>query len=227
MDSNKQLIVALDQTPGQNANLLHRLLDNSAIRFFKLRRSNFLREGGWQLAATISHVADLMIDLKDYDPSDSIEDSVKAAFDLGARFVTVHATPSIMDAAMRAKPRGGRYKILAVGPMTDRAYVTYSWTELSLGIFTCDGVICPPTNLRGFRGSNGHRHTEAIGKLLVSPGIRPEWHADVNNHQQYCTPARAVRNGADYIVVGRPIYEAEDPVIAAYRVLEEMAGVGA
>ncbi len=85
-----RLIVALDGKDNEiMRQVAFRLAADCGITSFKLRRGNFLRYGGWELARSLGTSAKLMIDLKDYDPRDSIDDSVRAAFDLGAGSVVV------------------------------------------------------------------------------------------------------------------------------------------
>lgn len=220
-----RLIVALDAYPREAIDTLRLLLGETPVRFFKLRRGNFLRYGGWHLAVTVAAVADLMIDLKDYDPRDSVDDSVRAAFDLGARFVTVHATPSIMETAMRAKPQGEKYRVLAVGHLTDNP-ATFSSSEMRFALEVCDGIVCSAREARFFRESDWGRQFR--DKTLVCPGIRsggdgsPEYFSS-HAVSSVASPSEAVRAGANYLVVGRPIWQAADPVAEASAILEEIA----
>ncbi len=80
-----------------------------------------------------------------------------------------------------------------------------------------DGVVASPLEIEPIRKTCGDNF------LIVTPGIRPKW-ADVGDQKRITTPAEAINRGADYIVVGRPIIEAEDPLQAAERIIDEMKG---
>jgi orotidine-5'-phosphate decarboxylase len=227
-----RLIVALDEP---NYDMLGRekmrRLNDVGVTFFKLGVSALLDQNGFVMTqAILDRGALLFLDLKLYDTRYTVTNVVKRAFDLGARFVTVHATPSVMETAMRAKPAGDCAKVLAVGHLTDDA-TPFSSSQMRFALTTCDGIICLATEALYFRQNDwGAGFTD---KLLVCPGIRPitlanegTWNQYVdttaNDHATVVTPKQAVKNGADYIVVGRPIWQAEDPVAAAQAIIEEM-----
>jgi orotidine-5'-phosphate decarboxylase len=161
-----------------------------------------------------------MLDCNDYDTRDSVARDAEVAFnDLGARFLTVHATPSMLEAAMRAKPPGDYCKVLAVGPLTD--HTDGRIDEYELAAARADGVICPVRMVGYVRSAFG------TPPITVCPGIRLRGTMDSNpfdadNHVNPATPAEAKAAGADYIVVGRPIYEADDPVAAARAIMAEL-----
>ncbi len=226
MTAAERLIVALDGDIIEMQLLARRLSSETAVRFFKLGPSSLLQPG---FHATVDVIldncnADLFLDLTLYNTRDTVQVAIKAAFDLGARFVTVHATPSVMEAAMRAKPAGDRCKVLAVGPTTDQgnnAISPYAHETMVCALKICDGVVCHPK--LAF-------HARRDKKISVCPGIRPlpppftirpDCLTD-GGHSYPQTPTVALKSGADYLVVGRPIWRADDPVAAARVIIAEM-----
>ena len=134
---------------------------------------------------------------------------------LGASMVTVHA--DCVEYALGFRP-----EILSVRRLTDGVRPSV-WLNETSGFSLsdekiCDGLICPPAYLEELR--------PATKKILVCPGIRPAG-AESNNHVAPSTPGDAIRNGADYIVIGRPIYAAPDPVAATLAIITEIADAGA
>lgn len=206
-----RLIVALDGKPLEMLNLAHALYLDAGVRGFKVGVSALLDPMGLRLVQAIFGEL-LFLDLKFYDTRDTVDRTIRRAFDLGARFVTVHATPSVMEAAMRAKPNDERCKVLAVGSLTDSHLQTGAGPA---ALLIADGLVCPAHIARSFRKSTD--------KLLVCPGIRtPKDYTQEDNHAAWFTPAEALRAGADYLVVGRPIYAAADPIAAARAIIAEM-----
>ena len=80
-----------------------------------------------------------------------------------------------------------------------------------------DGVVCSPHEIKSLRAECGPDF------LLVAPGIRPAWAAAAQDQKRATTPAEAIAQGADYLVIGRPITQADDPARALMRVAEEIA----
>src|SRR5690606_5797189 len=83
----------------------------------------------------------------------------------------------------------------------------------------CDGIICSPADLPALMQLAGVRDM-----LKVCPGVRPAW-SETGDQKRFTTPAEAIQNGADYLVIGRPITGADDPAEAFDRICEEIAGV--
>lgn len=223
MTAADRLIVALD-APSTDANteMFLRLYD-AGISFFKIGYEHTV--AGLFGAGTIDpslvrriidYRADLMLDLKMYGTRDMIETSVKQAFDLGARFVTVHATPSVMEAAMRAKPAGDHCKVLAVGQLTDGGTSLRRQVETAARCHPdgADGMICTVDLVAALK----HDYPDLT---YICPGVRPA-NTPADNHMWVATPAVALHRGADYLVVGRPITRSPDPVAAAHAIIEEM-----
>ena len=220
-----RLIVALDLPSVDAAEaMVARLADS--VSFYKI---------GYQLAYAgglplVRKLADqgkkVFIDLKLHDISNTVSRGVESIAKSGATFLTVHAYPQTMKAAVEA--RGADLKILAVtvltsydtGDLQAAGYrlgvadlvATRARQSLELGI---DGLVCSPeeaANLRKIVGQN---------MSLVTPGIRPAG-AAAGDQKRIMTPARAIAAGADYLVVGRPIVEAADPKAAAEAIVAEI-----
>jgi orotidine-5'-phosphate decarboxylase len=222
-----RLIVALD-LPGVAAAeaMVARLGDS--VTFYKI---------GYQLAYAgglplVHRLVDsgkkVFADLKLHDIGNTVARGVESIATLGATFLTVHAYPQTMKAAVEAKG-GSALKILAVTVLTsydDRdlhdAGYRLGVAELvearaqqaqALGV---DGLVCSPKEAAALRKIVGPRIN------LVTPGIRPAGAAS-GDQKRIMTPARAITAGADYLVVGRPVVEASDPKAAADAIQAEIA----
>jgi orotidine-5'-phosphate decarboxylase len=187
--------------------------------------------GGLSLAERLAHDGTrVFIDMKLHDIGNTVANGVASVAAMGAEFLTVHAYPQTMKAAVRARGTSG-LKILAVTVLTsyDDADLTEAGYRLSvvdlaterarqardIGV---DGIVCSAEEAERLRAIVGP------DMLLVTPGIRPAG-ADVGDQKRVMTPARAIAAGADYLVVGRPIVQAPDPKAAAEAIVKEMAGV--
>ena len=208
-----QLIVALDiDDPDRLRETFHACMV-AGVSFFKLGVRALLLpkiSGMHVIKDIVSSSGDVMLDLKLYDTADTVHAVARRAFELDVRFLTVHATPSMLDAAMGAKSPGDYHKVLAVGPLTDNE------TDWPAGFnpTQCDGLIRSAECGSVWKAN-------APDKILVCPGVRPlGWSAD--NHVNPATPAEARAAGADYIVVGRPIVDAPDSAAAARAIMEEI-----
>jgi orotidine-5'-phosphate decarboxylase len=201
MNPADRLIVALDLPVDDSFDLVGKL--RLHVSMIKLGIGTFLHPRGWILADRISREGIcLMLDLKLYDTRDTVRRTMECVAKLGASMVTVHA-----DCAEHATGFGP--KVLAVRALTDG---TGRWRLPEAAMV--DGIVCPVSHARALRA-----HTD---KLLVCPGIRPVG-IYAHNHKTPATPYGAIKAGADYIVVGRPIYAAHDPVAAVRAITREMA----
>jgi orotidine-5'-phosphate decarboxylase len=169
----------------------------------------------------------VFLDLKLHDIGNTVREGVKSVARLGATFLTVHAYPQTMKAAVEA--REGSLRILAVTVLTsyddaDLAAAGYDFTvpELvaeraaqahDIGV---DGLVCSAEEAANLRPIVGPKMT------LVTPGIRPAG-AAAGDQKRIATPALAIKAGADYLVVGRPIVAAADPRAAAQAIVAEIA----
>ncbi|MGB0967686.1 MAG: orotidine 5'-phosphate decarboxylase / HUMPS family protein, partial [Halocynthiibacter sp.] len=145
-------------------------------------------------------------------------------------FLTVHGDPYVVKAAQEGKG-GSDMKILAVTILTSLDRQDLDGALIKPGdikdlvqeragkafLAGADGVIASPQEATVIRAL-----PEAAGKLIVTPGVRPAG-ADAGDQKRITTPGQAINNGADHIVVGRPIWQAEDPRLAAQAVLAELS----
>jgi orotidine-5'-phosphate decarboxylase len=165
----------------------------------------------------------LFYDGKVYDTRDTVTNTVRRSFDLGVRFITVHSTPSVMEAAMRAKPADERCKVLAVTHLTDDG-TPYSSSKLRYALSICDGVVGSYVIARYVR-----QWLDEKSPTIISPGIRlPDKYGQIektrDNHDlsHVATASEALQAGADYLVVGRAITQAPDLIAAARAIISEM-----
>ncbi len=226
MDARDRLIVALDLPSVQAAEaMIDRLGD--AVSFYKIGYQ-LAFAGGLPLAETLVRAGkQVFVDLKLHDIGNTVAKGVESVAKLGATFLTVHAYPQTMHAAVDARA-GSTLKILAVTVLTsyddaDLAAAGYDFTvgELveerasqahDIGV---DGLVCSAEEAATVRSIVGAR------MALVTPGIRPAG-AAAGDQKRVMTPARAISAGADYLVVGRPIVEAADPAAAAQAIVAEI-----
>jgi orotidine-5'-phosphate decarboxylase len=221
-----RLIVALD-TPdaGEAGRLVGRIGDGA--RVYKIGME-LAYGGGLKLAPELASAGkQVFLDLKLHDIPNTVERATAQAAKLGARFLTVHAYPQTMCAAVAAA-RGSGMEILAVTVLTsyddaDLLDACYRFGVVEtvrrraeqayeLGV---DGLVASAEEAAMLRQAVG------AGMLLVTPGIRPAG-AAVGDQKRVATPAEAIRNGADYLVVGRPVTQAPNPRAAAEAVIAEI-----
>jgi len=221
----ERLIVALDVPSAREAKALVEKLGD-AVRFYKIGLELFSAEGYFELLAWLTARGNkVFADLKLYDIPETVRRAVANLRGSGATFVTVHGHRSVMEAAAREK---GAMKILAVTVLTsfDQRDLEEMGSRKSLEELVlarargaaesgCDGVIASGLEARPLK-------TEFKDRLLiVTPGIRP---ADSRDDQKRTVDvAQAFANGADYIVVGRPVREAQDPRAAAQAIQKTIA----
>lgn len=228
-DMKDRLIVALDRTTvGEAKEIVEKL--EGVVSFFKIGLWLQFAEGiDGLITSLVKFDKKLFLDAKMYDVPETVRRAVATAVQRGASFVTVHGDENIIKAAVEAKA-GSQLKIFAVTVLTsldDSALyeMGYRLTAKELVLLrarkaascACDGIIASadddPDQIRMLAGSDG--------LLIATPGIR---RAGDNPHDQKrtATPREAIANGADYLVVGRPIYEEADPLQAAIDIIEEM-----
>ena len=226
MDPRDRLIVALD-VPSVDAaeTMVARLGD--AVSFYKIGYQLAFAGGLDYVPKLIQSGKRVFLDLKLHDIAHTVAAGVKSVARLGANFLTVHAFPQVMQAAVEA--RENDLRILAVTVLTslndaDLAEAGYATTVAALAArraaqaraIGVDGLVCSPEEVATLRRIVGDRLT------LVTPGIRPAG-AEVGDQKRVATPAAAIAAGADYLVVGRPIIAASDPKAAAKAIVTEIA----
>jgi len=214
----ERLIAALDvPTAGEARALAERLGD--AVRFYKIGLELFTAGGYFELLEWLrGRGCKLFADLKLYDIPETVRRAVTNLRSSGATFLTVHAERSIMEAAAREK---GDLKILAVTVLTSFdqrsiAEMGFAGSVQDLVLQRarsalesgCDGVIASGLEAARIKAQFGDR------LLVVTPGVRPAG-AGAQDQKRVVDVAQAFANGADYIVVGRPIRDAADPRAAA------------
>jgi orotidine-5'-phosphate decarboxylase len=226
IEPRDRLIVALDVSSVEAAQALVARLGD-AVSFYKIGYQ-LAFAGGLAYAHTLSAAGkQVFLDLKLHDIANTVAHGVKSLAPLGATFVTVHAYPQTMKAAVEA--RAGGLRILAVTVLTsyddsDLAAAGYDRTvrtlaakraaqALEIGV---DGLVCSAQEAANLRSIVGPR------MVLVTPGIRPAG-ADGGDQKRIMTPSAAIAAGADYLVVGRPIIAAADPKAAAQAIVAEIA----
>ena len=224
-DPRDRLIVALDlPTVAQAEDLIERIGD--AATFYKIGyRLAFT--GGLDLAARLTASGrKVFLDLKLHDIGNTVEEGVRALSGLGASFLTVHAYPQTMRAAVNGRPKG--LKLLAVTVLTsyDEADAKEAGYAMLVGELVAararqalaagiDGIVCSAHEAGPVR--------DAIGpdRLIVTPGIRPEG-AALGDQKRVLTPRQAREAGIDHVVVGRPITEAADPRAVAQAIVADL-----
>jgi orotidine-5'-phosphate decarboxylase len=224
----ERLIVALDVPDARQARALAEKLGD-AVRFYKVGLELSSTEGYFELISWLTaRGARVFADLKLYDIPETVRRAVANLRSRGATFLTVHGHRSVMEAAAREK---GAMKILAVTVLTsfdqrdlDEMGATKSVEQLVLARAKgamesgCDGVIASGLEAARLKAEFGTR------LLVVTPGIRPVG-ADSGDQKRTVDVAQAFANGADYIVVGRPVRDAADPRAAAQRMQETIRGI--
>lgn len=230
--SDDRLIVALDVPNVLMGMELAEKLSN-AVSFYKIGLG-MLTGGGLALANELKqeHGKRIFLDMKFFDIGATVEKAVRGVAQFDLDFLTVHGDPHVVRAAKEGAS-GKDMKILAVTILTslDRA-------DLDAGLIKAgdvkdlvlertakafeagaDGVIASPQEAALIRAL-----PEAEGRLIVTPGVRPAG-AALGDQKRVATPAQALTDGADHIVVGRPIWAAADPRAAAEAILAEIASV--
>ena len=230
--ADDRLIVALD-VPNvvQGLDLAERIGD--AVSFYKIGLG-MLTGGGMALANELKqeHGKRIFLDMKFFDIGATVENAVRGVAQYNLDFLTVHGDPYVVSAAKEGAA-GSDTNILAVTILTslDRADLDGALIkpgdirnlveERAGNAFRAgaDGVIASPLEAAMIRAL-----PEAKGKLIVTPGVRPTG-ADLGDQKRVATPASAIKDGVDHIVVGRPIWKADDPRAAALAVQKEIAEV--
>ncbi|WP_138936052.1 orotidine-5'-phosphate decarboxylase [Roseovarius arcticus] len=224
-----RLIVALDVPNALSGLALAERL-GPQVGFYKIGLG-MLTGGGLALANELKdeHGKRIFLDLKLFDIGATIEAAVRGLAQFNLDFLTVHGDPHVVRAAAEGAA-GSTMKILAVTILTslDRA-------DLDAGLIApgdipdlvatragrafdagADGVIASPQEAAMIRAL-----PEANGRLIVTPGVRPTGSA-LGDQKRVATPAQAITDGADHIVVGRPIWAADDPAAAAADILASL-----
>ena len=221
-----RLIVALDIPTVDAAEALVTQLGDS-VTFYKI---------GYQLGyagglSLVRRLADagkkVFLDLKLHDIGNTVARGVESVAGLGATFLTVHAYPQTMQAAVEARGKSG-LKILAVTVLTSYDDQDLQAAGYGVGVadlvrrraeqakaIGVDGLVCSAEEVANLRA------VVHAGMDLVTPGIRPAGSA-AGDQKRIMTPAQAIASGANYLVVGRPVIAAADPHAAADAIVEDI-----
>jgi orotidine-5'-phosphate decarboxylase len=226
--ARERLIVALDLPDLPAARALVGRLGDAAV-FYKIGLELFMADGFFAFLDELrAQRKKVFVDLKFFDIPETVARAVKSLSERGADFCTVHGNQAIMEAAAKAK--GGSLRVLAVTALTslDRGDLEDLGFECDVGELVlsrakralaagCDGVVSSGLEV-------GRLRREIGAKLVcVTPGIRPVDNRAEADQKRVMTPAAAIKAGADYIVVGRPIRDAKDPKAAAEAIQAEIA----
>jgi len=217
--ARERLIFAMDVADPQAARLMVERLGDAVV-FYKIGLELFMSGGYFELLDwMVARGKKIFVDLKFFDVPATVAAAVKQLRNRGVTFATIHGNQAIMEAAAAAK---GDVKILAVTVLTsldrgdlddlgftvdvEKLVLSRARRALEAG---CDGVVSSGLEAPMLREFIDHR------LLVVTPGIRPVENKPVDDQKRTVDVAQAFANGADYIVVGRPIRDAADPRAAA------------
>ena len=225
--TQNRIIVALDVDSAAEARaLVARLGDR--IGFYKVGMELYAAAGMDFVRELLDQGKDVFLDQKYYDIGETVKRAVRVAARSGVRFLTVHGSSQVMRAAIEGRGDAAT-KLLAVTVLTsfdqqdlaDMGYACAISSLVSLRVRKAmeagmDGLVCSPLDAAAVRAQAGPR------AILVTPGVRSGGAAK-GDQKRVATPAEAMRDGADYVVMGRQITRAADPAAEAARVAEELA----
>ncbi len=226
IDARSRLMVALDvPTAGDARRIVDQLGDR--VEVFKVGLELFTGTGLDFVRELQSRKKQVFLDLKVFDVGETVKRTVKVVVDAGVSFLTIHGNSEIVSAAAEARG-SSKLKLLSVTVLTcldvkDIRDLGYECSLQELALHRamkardagCDGVISSPREAKLIKDAT---HGEL---LVVTPGIRPLG-AQLQDHKRSGDPRSAIENGADYLVVGRPITAAPDPAAAANAIIAEM-----
>lgn len=232
--SDDRLIVAMD-VPNALAGLELASHLGDSVSFYKIGLG-MLTGGGLALADELKqeHGKRIFLDMKLFDIGATVEAAVRGLAQYDLDFLTVHGDPHVVRAAKEGAS-GSNLKILAVTILTSLERFDLDESLIRDGAIPdlvaeragrafdagADGVISSPNEAALIRAL-----PEASGRLIVTPGVRPAG-AELGDQKRVATPANAVTNGVDHIVVGRPVWQSANPRAAAQAIVEEMQSVQA
>lgn len=227
--SSSPIIVALDFPNEKEALALVSQLEPGRCRL-KVGKELFTRSGPELVKNLVKKNFDVFLDLKFHDIPNTVAKACQAGADLGVWMINVHAMGGrkMLEAAREALPTGSDTKLIAVTVLTSMGAddlkeigLTQSPAEqvklLATLTHDCglDGVVCSPQEIALLRESLDNNFE------LVTPGIRPEWSV-TGDQKRIMTPAQAIQAGSNYLVIGRPITQAEQPMQALEKIEKEL-----
>ena len=222
-----RLIVALDLPDAAQAKQFVTQLGDAAT-FYKIGMELFMAGGYFELMDwLVAQKKQVFVDLKFFDVPETVRSAIRALASSGATFATIHGNQSIMEAAVKDK---GALKVLAVTALTsldrgdlddlgfacdvEQLVLSRARRALEAGV---DGIVSSGLEAPMIRRELGER------LMVVTPGIRPVENKPVDDQKRTVDVAQAFRNGADYIVIGRPIRNAADPRAATLAIQQTIA----
>lgn len=225
--SQNPIIIALDvETAAEARTLVHQIGD--ACRFYKVGLELFAASGPEFVRELLEGGNRIFLDLKMYDIGETVKRAVRQVAKLGVDFLTVHAVPQVMKAAVDGASGSG-LKILAVTVLTsfdnaDLEAMGHHSTVAELvavrvqQALDCgvQGVVCSPQEVASVRAVTGPDFQ------LVTPGVRSAG-AAVGDQKRVATPQDAIRDGATFLVIGRQVTRALDPAGEVRRILAELS----
>jgi len=231
------IIFPLDLPSVRKAKEYIKMLSDS-VGMFKIGLELFIRSGP-ELIDFIhdSGTAEIFLDLKLHDIPVTVSRAMEGIADLGVKFATVHCSESNKMLQAAVDGSGGKVDILSVTVLTsvsekdiqlagfrEEFYSDISRLVLQRAVDAknagCTGVVCSGLEVEMIKAKIGQDF------VAVTPGIRPLWEGMKSDDQQrITTPARAIQQGSDYLVIGRPIRDASDPRRAAIRIADEIEAV--
>jgi orotidine-5'-phosphate decarboxylase len=233
MNPQDRLIFALDVPGKKEAERYAKMLEG-VVGCFKIGLELFISEGPDVVKMIQDQsAANIFLDLKLHDIPATVRGALRSAEKLGVQYITIHSTEgeTILETAQEVKDSG--LEVLAVTVLTS----TSASSLASLGIREdidaaalvldratraqnsgCAGVVCSGEEAKLVKSKCGGDFK------IVVPGIRPEWaRVSGDDQNRIATPSQAIEDGADMIVVGRPIRDAGDPREAAQKIIEEIS----
>ena len=223
------LIVALDVDNAEQArSLIERLGDS--VSFYKVGMELYAGEGMLFVQELIASGKQVFLDLKLYDIGETVKRATARIAQTGVRFLTIHGSNTVMRAAVEGRG-AATLQLLGVTVLTsfdqeDLTELGYPCKLLDLVVHRArnamlagvDGVVCSPRDAAAVREAAGSR------SILVTPGVRSH-SAPTGDQKRVASPAEAIENGANYLVIGRQVTRAADPRAEVNRILEEISQV--
>jgi len=234
--ADKRVILALD-VDNKRAAIDAVTLLRDYVGAFKIGFELFVSEGPSVVEAVVGAGGMVFLDLKYHDIPNTVAQASRSAVRLGSAFFDVHASGgrAMMTAAAEAARKESEAmgvpepislavtvltsldsrdlsEDLGIGRTPEEQVVALARLAKACGM---GGVVASPKEVAAIRNAIGPDF------VIVTPGVRPSWSA-TDDQKRFSTPAQAVRDGADYLVIGRPILKAADPVEAAGRIIEEL-----
>lgn len=227
-NARDRLIIALDFPDAAQALNCARALSGD-VSFFKIGLQLYTAAGPEIVRAVAANGAKVFLDLKLHDIPNTVAKAVAAASELGVAMLTLHLSGgrSMIEAAVASCPPALLLLGVTVLTSADEAALQETGVEGSIQAQTLRlaelgatagirGLIASPQEVTSLREQLGDEMT------IITPGVRPTWAAP-HDQKRFTTPREAVRNGADYLVIGRPVTEHADPREAVRKILEELA----